>query len=263
MKKAWILLSAAFFCWHSAVPQPAEALSVEPVSDQSDSGSIIIGSKVIQEKTDFVSIDLTIPVVNGLSDRKFEKRLNSHIKKLALEAKKEIIVQAKQGQNNAEQENRPFNPYELKIDYNLKNTDQVLSFTVTTYSYTGGAHGITETDYYNIDLKTNHKLVLTGLFKENSNYQDIINQEIHRQIKEQENAEEGSYFHPDDLFTGASAFQSISEDQSFYIEDGDLVIAFGQYEIAPGYMGEPAFHIPLSTLQEQLQEQYQNLAKSE
>ncbi|SDL81785.1 DUF3298 and DUF4163 domain-containing protein [Sediminibacillus halophilus] len=263
MKKAWIVFSAAFLCWFSALQQPAEALSAESENDQSDSGSIVIGAKVIQEKTDFVSIDLNIPVISGLSDRKFEKRLNNDIKKQAMEAKKEIIVQAKQAQNDTIQENRPFNPYELKIDYNLKNTDQILSFTITTYSYTGGAHGITATDYYNIDLKTNQKLVLKDLFKENSNYRETIDQEIHRKIKEQENAEEGSYFHPDDLFTGASAFQGISDDQSFYIENGNLVIAFAQYEIAPGYMGEPAFHIPLSTLQEQLHEQYISLLKTE
>ncbi|WP_051390423.1 MULTISPECIES: DUF3298 and DUF4163 domain-containing protein [Sediminibacillus] len=259
MNKTNIVFLTAIFYWFCALPHPAGALSVEPADDQSDTGSIIIGSKVIQEKTDFVTIDLNVPIVNGLSDRKFEKQLNNKIKKQALEAKKEIIVQAKQAQKNADQENRPFNPYELKIDYNLKNTDQILSFTVSTYTYTGGAHGITVTDYYNIDLNDNQQLILSDLFHENSDYAEMINQEIHRQIKEQEKAGEGSYFHPDDPFTGASAFQSITSDQSFYIEDGDLVIAFGQYEIAPGYMGEPTFPITLSTLKEQLKEQYQPL----
>ncbi|WP_053219912.1 DUF3298 and DUF4163 domain-containing protein [Virgibacillus senegalensis] len=261
MKKTWkvILTIILFF----ALVQPVGALSFEPVNEAPHSGSIIVGSKVIQEKTDYVTLDLKIPIVNGLSDRKFEKKLNNTIKKQALEAKKEIIVQAKQGQKSAEQEDRPFHAYELKIDYELKNTDQILSFTVTTYTFTGGAHGITGTDYYNIDIGTNQQLSLSDLFKEDSNYKQIINKEIRKQIEEQEANEEGSYFHPDDPFTGTSAFHTVTDDQTFYIENGDVVIAFGQYEIAPGYMGEPVFSIPLNTLKDQLKEEYQGLIKTE
>ena len=40
-------------------------------------------------------------------------------------------------------------------------------------------------------------------------------------------------------------FQSITEQTNFYFnESGELVIAFDEYEVAPGYMGAPEFVIP-------------------
>ena len=39
-------------------------------------------------------------------------------------------------------------------------------------------------------------------------------------------------------------FQQIAADQSFYVnQQGQLVIAFNEYEVAPGYMGCPQFVI--------------------
>ena len=44
-------------------------------------------------------------------------------------------------------------------------------------------------------------------------------------------------------------FNEISETQNFYFnEAGELVIAFDEYEIAPGYMGCPEFVIPKSVI---------------
>ena len=49
------------------------------------------------------------------------------------------------------------------------------------------------------------------------------------------------------------AFRQIAEDQNFYFNaDGDLVIVFGKYEVAPGYMGCPEFTIPLQVYEEGL-----------
>ncbi len=38
-------------------------------------------------------------------------------------------------------------------------------------------------DYYNIDIKGNNIVKLEDLFKENSNYRTVLNDEINRQIK--------------------------------------------------------------------------------
>ena len=46
-----------------------------------------------------------------------------------------------------------------------------------------------------------------------------------------------------------SNFQSIKDDQNFYFnKDGQLVISFDEYEVAPGYMGAVEFTIPDSVL---------------
>ena len=51
---------------------------------------------------------------------------------------------------------------------------------------------------------------------------------------------DASFFHDEFAFT------SISEDQLFYLnENGEPVVVFEKYAIAPGYMGMPEFTVPL------------------
>ena len=104
-------------------------------------------------------------------------------------------------------------------------------------------------DSYNIDLNTGRQLALKDLFKEGTDYKEIINREIERQIAAD----------PDKFFTGEEwGFKTISDNQAFYLgdagtaEDGvspggnvpGLVVYFDLYEIAPYVAGFPEFKIP-------------------
>lgn len=61
---------------------------------------------------------------------------------------------------------------------------------------------------------------LPDLFAQGVNFKEIINKEIQKHIKKNENSE---------FFT----FTSISDTQGFLVKDGNLVIKFVQYEIGP------------------------------
>ena len=53
------------------------------------------------------------------------------------------------------------------------------------------------------------------------------------------------HFLPGGIWSDEECFQSIEDDQSFYINNsGQLVIVFDEYEVAPGSMGMPEFVIP-------------------
>ena len=57
-------------------------------------------------------------------------------------------------------------------------------------------------------------------------------------------AGEGDYFIPGGIWSEEECFRAIDPDQQFYLdENGDLVIVFGEYEVAPGSMGIPRFVI--------------------
>lgn len=99
---------------------------------------------------------------------------------------------------------------------------------------------MTRVDYYNIDKKRNRLLALEDLFSAGSDYKTIINSEIKRQINEALKTDLGIYFSDNDY-----AFKTIRNDQGFYIKDGNLVIGFAKYEIAPGASGTPEFEIPI------------------
>ena len=54
-----------------------------------------------------------------------------------------------------------------------------------------------------------------------------------------------SYFYNSDM--PEDDFKELTGDESFYFnEEGLLVIAFDEYEVAPGYMGAVEFTIPSS-----------------
>lgn len=101
-----------------------------------------------------------------------------------------------------------------------------------------------------LDKQKGRVLELADLFLEDVNYVFPISREIKAQMEEQMNAHEGDYFLPGGIWSEEECFKSIDpEDQDFYIsEDGQLVIVFAAYEVAPGSMGAPEFTIPTDLL---------------
>lgn len=101
-----------------------------------------------------------------------------------------------------------------------------------------------------LDQSTGQVLELSDLFLPDVNYVFPISREIKAQMAEQMNADAGDYFLPGGIWPEEDCFTSIDpETQDFYInENGKLVIAFAEYEVAPGSMGAPEFVIPTEAL---------------
>lgn len=101
-----------------------------------------------------------------------------------------------------------------------------------------------------LNRRTEQVLTLADLFQSGANYVFPISREIQAQMAERVRDGEGDYFIPGGIWSEEECFQSIDpEDQDFYIDDdGQLVIAFDEYEVAPGSMGAPAFTIPTGVL---------------
>lgn len=199
-------------------------------------------AKDIQETDELVEINVQIPQIQGLKDLSFQEQLNKEISNNILGEIEEIKAQAREAAELAEKEGWEHRTHTLQIDFALKENGPILSFLVNSYSYTGGANGITRIDTYNINTITNQQLRLQDLFKPEADYQTIINEIILNQIGEQEKDQDKMYF------TGEMGFETIGEEQDFYIEDDHLVILFQKYEIAPGAMGTPEFKIPMASL---------------
>lgn len=103
--------------------------------------------------------------------------------------------------------------------------------------------------YITLDQQTGQVLALADLFLPESNYVFPISREIKAQMSEQMKAGEADYFLSGGIWPEEDCFQSIEDDQNFYInESGQLVIVFEEYEVAPGSMGTPEFVIPTDLL---------------
>ncbi|CFY08248.1 Domain of unknown function DUF4163 [Syntrophomonas zehnderi OL-4] len=209
--------------------------------------SVLITTEKIQKKNSILEIDIAYPVISGLTDVNFQKQLNDYIKKQVTTAKDEIQMQAEEYAREAKKNGWEVRPYQLSIDYDLKTNDEdFLSLTITYYTYTGGANGMTVVGSINIDKKANKSIQLKDLFPAGTDFKTKINNEIVKQIEMRSKDKEEIFFE------GDMAFKSISDSQGFYLKDNDIVIIFPQYEIAPGAMGIPEFAINLAELKDSL-----------
>lgn len=196
-----------------------------------------IVEKSIRKDLDYLKEDIKIPQLMGGNDEKKINLINSIINKNILPKANEAEEIAKQYFDINVQE-KPRFPYEVYSTYNItSDKNSFVSFYDDYYEYLGGAHGLTTRTSYTIDKKKEELLNLKDLFVAGYNYTDIINNEIREQIKK----------NPQDYFDSGSEFKGIGENQSFYIEDDNLVIYYQLYEIAPYVKGIPEFKIPLST----------------
>ena len=199
---------------------------------------VFVSSEEINVENKYIKVNIKYPVIQEVSDKSIQNRLNEKFKKDVLYFKSEIEKQAVEAYNYSKNKGFPFMTYEVFIDFKVTfNKNNILSIPASYYSYTGGAHGFTIIRPYNINLTSGKEIKLKDIFKEGTDYKTIIKNEIIRQMKENPN----EYF-PEAL----NKIKSISDDQNFYLEDGNIIIYYGLYDIAPYASGIKEFKIPFS-----------------
>ena len=117
-------------------------------------------------------------------------------------------------------------------------TDSDTWFTLRVDAVETQASGYQFSRFYHINKATDQVVTLKDLFREDADYVTVLSDEVRRQMEERMAEDrEASYF-PEE-------FTAIGPEQNFYFNtDGDLVLVFDEYTIAPGSMGMPEFTIP-------------------
>lgn len=119
------------------------------------------------------------------------------------------------------------------------NTDQF--FTLKLELNKARADSYTKNVYYTINKSTGKSIPLSAYFK-NSDYKDVISKEILKQMKAEMKKDTNKVYWCQK--NDNPRFKGISKNQSYYInKQGELVICFDQFEVAPCYMGNPTFTI--------------------
>ena len=197
---------------------------------------ITISDIVIKEDYEVLEVDITIPVIQGLEDKKIEEEINQTIKEDILNFKYRIQTESEEYLQEAKKEGWEIRKYIASAYYIVHyQKNDLLSLSVFYYCYTGGAHGCTVQEAYNLNLVNGERITLPDILKEKKDYLKIINQEIKRQIQ----------LNPEAYFDDAVS-HSISPEQPFYIIEDGIVIYFGLYEIAPYSSGIRYFKMPFS-----------------
>ncbi|WP_019122702.1 PdaC/SigV domain-containing protein [Brevibacillus massiliensis] len=193
--------------------------------------SIQLTNKKVSKQLKGVNVSAQYPeIAGGLPDEAVRKKLNALLQQHAEQA----LTQA---ENSAKENSEPDgHTWEYQSNYTITyNQRDVLSLYFDNYSYTGGAHGMTDRVAYTINLKTGHVYTLKELLKSNPNYMAQINADIKKQWQERD-------------IPLLTPFTSIAEDQPFYLRGDSVVIYFGLYEYTPYAAGIQEFAIPLASL---------------
>lgn len=201
-------------------------------------------------ENEYAKFDLSMPNVENTGNKQLEEKINQEIEKKMNEVIEKGQKEAEEykqlylKQNGTEE---GFEKAEVQASYEKKySNEKILSFVIYSYNITQGmANGEQTATFYNIDLQTGKDLKLSDFL--GKNYKEIANKSILTQIKERTEKDEGQMYFgltEDEKEMGLKGFQSIKENQPFYInEKGNVVIVFDKYEIAPGAMGMPEFEI--------------------
>lgn len=188
-------------------------------------------------------IDVRLPAVEDTGNTDLEQRINTEIQTridAVLEEAQARAAETKAAFVATGGDPDEFMPVIISVDYEVKcQNDQYLSFVIFKTETKASAY--TEFFCYNIDLETGKELTLQDML--GPDYKEIANQVIREEIARRSQDPDNVYFDGTD---GIEGFQSITADQRFYIsEAGNPVVIFEKYEIAPGYMGQQEFEIPV------------------
>lgn len=124
-------------------------------------------------------------------------------------------------------------------------TDNAQYYTVKLSALEIEASGYEHNKFYTLDKVTGEVVTLADLFAKDSDYISVISENIKSQMRQQMASDEGVTYFLDDDNMPEFNFQEITDETNFYFnEKGELVIAFDEYEVAPGSMGAPEFVIP-------------------
>ncbi|MBU5677212.1 DUF3298 and DUF4163 domain-containing protein [Alkaliphilus sp. MSJ-5] len=174
-------------------------------------------------------LEIYYPVVSGLNNINVQKNINSNILNL--------VYQMIKDQGYYENPQTTITGY-----YEIKTNERgILSIVLTNYAFSGGAHGLTIMKSLTFDVETGKLYSLKDLFKDGSNYVDVLSEIIEEQIEERD-------------IPLITEFDKIRPDQDFYIADKALVIYFQLYELAPYAYGFPQFPISVYEIQDIIKE---------
>lgn len=196
-----------------------------------------------EEKNDANLVVVKMPAIRDTGNSQLESRINYEI---LLKMNREIEDAKKRAREYQQAfvqtggKQADFVPIDISLDYEIKCSNQdVVSFVITKSETMASCY--MEQFFYNIDLETGRELTLANLF--GADYINTVYSSVKKQI-EQMKADD-----PDAMFfvEGEELLKSISADQGFYLNtDGNVVVVFPKYSIAPGSMGILEFEISLT-----------------
>lgn len=189
-------------------------------------------------ETEFSNTTLITPHIEGIDNINVQNKINHIIDDTItnmLNEQKEFDEEYAKAYFETGGTEENFHKIQTTIDYTIKYANEkFVSFVIEKTQILASSYS--KNVYFNYDITTGQKITLQDILGQD--YQEKVKNEVIRQCKERLQDKNQSFFMDE-----VEQLQ-INKDQMFYInENKQLVVVFGKYEIAPGYMGLPEFVI--------------------
>jgi hypothetical protein len=125
----------------------------------------------------------------------------------------------------------------------LWNASAIVSLSFQTYSYTGGAHGLSNTSLMVFDLRTDKVLTMADLFK--PGYEPMLQRVLERHLREAYDLPAGA---PLNGNNGILFDKHLSLTRNFYLTGKGIGFIYNPYEVAPYVVGQIELYVPFAEL---------------
>lgn len=142
----------------------------------------------------------------------------------------------------------------IYVNYDVvTDTEKWFTLKITVFEAAGSSN--TYYKYYHIDKK-NGNIVYLGDLSNSEDFYKVIEDDIKSQMKEQMSQNPDLIYWLENSPFGED-FVKLDEKHNFYWnENGDIVIVFDKYEVAPGFMGTPEFIVSKNLIKDMLKNEY-------
>lgn len=119
------------------------------------------------------------------------------------------------------------------------NWKNIVSYTLTDFSFTGGAHGSTGSDCINFNIKDGSLVSEEQIFKPGyeKTLSELLTSHLSDALPQQEDY--------DALFV-----KDIASNGNFRVSDEGIVYTYGEYELGPYYLGKIEVTVPWEEMEE-------------
>lgn len=189
------------------------------------------------EETDNWFIRISVPQISGMADEEAQADLNAHFLAVKDEMLEEYKLNTDSAQQSIAEGNEPHFGYQYGYDI-VTDTDQFFVFRTSWYFAAGSSTTLNE--YFNLDKQTGELLSFDKHIVTSPEAMASIHDQIYEEMKAINESGEGMFWLEDDSLDVALG-QTGNLNHWYFNENGELVITFDKYEVAPGAMGSPEF----------------------
>lgn len=179
-----------------------------------------------EDETHLITAQIPQVAANGEDMEKLNVEMTQYVERLLQEFKSNMVADVYQA---------------LEIDYTVV-TDTEQWFTLEICAVETDASGYEFRKYYHIDKNADKIMDIMDLLQNDEDRIQAVSEEISRQMQSQIAEDTAFYYlkNQEEL----DGFEVISEEQNYYFNsEGQLVIVFDEYDVAPGSEGCPEFVI--------------------